>query len=273
MPFVSGPTTKCCKCGSTALVLVHESFDDEAFVFVAEVHCSACGCQMLDSRRYNQPRPIYPINASQVAPGTTNDRPVDLPVAGFSERTKTMRLFDGDDRIGCFLDGVNLRLEKTKDGEVKVVDLTLRVQPFTPELAAALDPDVKVELFAMTDSRPRPKVKSVEFNLTVPKQRIQVSLLPEGGGGGIALFDVEISGVRARTEKGVEGWALIFYASLGPVGREALDYFVGWYCEQRFLAFDPQQETMRFDAKPEGEPDQAPRHRGKSNGKSDEASA
>jgi hypothetical protein len=43
-----------------------------------------------------------------------------------------MRLFDGDERIGCYLDGVNLRLEKTKDQELKVVDLTLRVQPFTP---------------------------------------------------------------------------------------------------------------------------------------------
>jgi hypothetical protein len=125
---------------------------------------------------------------------------------------------------------------------------------------------VKAELFALSDGTPRPKLKAVDFKLTVPKQRIEISLLPEGGGGGLALFDVDVDGFRARTEKGVDGWALVFYASVGPVGREELEYFVTWYTQCRFLTFNPQQEAMNFDAKAEAEPDQAPRRRSKSNG-------
>ena len=54
-----------------------------------------------------------------------------------------MRLFD-EDRIGCYLDHIGHRVEKASDGEPRaMIDLTLRVQPFTPELAGAFDPDVR----------------------------------------------------------------------------------------------------------------------------------
>jgi hypothetical protein len=131
---------------------------------------------------------------------------------------------------------------------------------------------VKAELFALGDGSPRPKLKAVDFRLTVPKQRIEISLLPEGGGSGLALFDVDVDGFRARTEKGVDGWALVFYATVGPVGREELEYFVNWYTQCRFLTFQPQQQAMNFDANAEAESTQPPRRRAKTNGH-DEASA
>ena len=81
-----------------------------------------------------------------------------------------MRLFDVD-KVGCYLDAIGHRVEKTKDGkEIKMVDLTLRVQPFTSELAVAFDPDVRALLFNMGDALPRQKLKAIHFALTVPKQ-------------------------------------------------------------------------------------------------------
>src|SRR5437879_2769875 len=124
-----------------------------------------------------------------------------------------MRLFDTD-RVGLYLDGVNLRLEKTKDNEHKVIDLTLRVQPFTKELATSLHPDVRALLFSMTcEGAPKPLLKAVALNLTgIPKQHMDCFLLPEETeSGGLTLLDSEIGDLRVRTEKGVDGYALIFY--------------------------------------------------------------
>src|SRR5262245_8923758 len=153
-----------------------------------------------------------------------------------------MRLFDVD-KVGCYLDGIGHRVEKIDDEEVKMIDLTLRVQPLTPELAAALDRDVRALLFAGTE--PKPKIKTLEFKLTVERQLARVYLLPEAGHEAqIAFTDVEISSVRARTEKGVDGFGLVFYASFGPVGKDELEYICNWYTQERFISFEPNDPSL-----------------------------
>lgn len=163
-----------------------------------------------------------------------------------------MRLFD-DDAIGCYLDDIGHRVERTTDGkENKMVDLTLRVQPFTPELAVSLDPDVRSLLFTMNDGEPKPKIKAVEFRIPVERQTVRVSLLPPDDDlhahvdHSLALLDVEITGIRARTEKGVDGYALIFYASFGPVSRDELEYVCAWHTQSRFVSFMPSQPGLEF---------------------------
>ena len=157
-----------------------------------------------------------------------------------------MRLFD-DDRIGCYLDHIDHRVEKTKGGdEVKMVDLTLRVQPFTPELAASFDPDVRALLFSMTDGEPKPKIKALHVALTIPRQLLQVYLLPETDVSALALLEVEISDPRVRTEKGVDGFALVFYASFGPVSADELEYVCEWLTQQRFVTFSQAQPALDF---------------------------
>jgi hypothetical protein len=171
--------------------------------------------------------------------------------ATFPQEKTTMRFFDTD-KIGCYLDDIGHRVEKTKDGkEIRMVDLTLRVQPLTAELAGSLDADVRALLFNMGDALPKGKIKAIHFNLPVAKQAIDVHLLPTGEEGAILIPDVEISDVRARVEKGVDGYALVFYASFGPVGKAELEYVVGWHTQQRFLTFRPQEPALDFAGAPE----------------------
>lgn len=160
-----------------------------------------------------------------------------------------MRFFD-QDKVGCYLDGVNLRLEKTKDAEHKVIDLTLRVQPFSAELAAALHPDVRALLFTMNSATPKPLLKYVGLSLNdVPKQHLDCYLLPEDvDAGAFSLQHAEVTEPRVRTEKGVDGYALIFYATIGPVGRDELEYVTTWYTQQRFVTFREAQGTLALEA-------------------------
>jgi hypothetical protein len=166
-----------------------------------------------------------------------------------------MRLFD-DDAIGCYLDHIDHRVEKAKDGqEYKLVVLRLRVQPFTPELAVSLDPDVRALLFSMGDATPKPKLKAVSFALTIPKQQLTIAPLPELDGS-LVLGDCAITNVRARTEKGVDGFGLVFYVSYGPASPRELEYVCDWLTQQRFVSFHPQQPALDFAGK--REPDEAP---------------
>jgi hypothetical protein len=159
-----------------------------------------------------------------------------------------MRLFD-DDSVGCYLDHIDHRVEKTKDGkEVKLVVLTLRVQPFTPELAVSLDPDVRALLFSMSDATPKPKLKEARFNLTVPRQQLAIALLPELAEQ-LVLCDCEIGRVRARKERGVDGFGLVFYVSYGPASPRELEYVCDWLTQQRFVTFQPQQPALDFAGK------------------------
>ena len=160
-----------------------------------------------------------------------------------------MRFFDVD-KVGCYLDTIAHRLETVDDQEVKIVDLTLRVQPFTSELAVACDPDIHAALFLRGSGEPKPKVKALEFRLPVERQQLTVFLLPEADRAQIAFPEVEITRVRARTEKNVDGYALVFHARFGPPSAKDLEFVCAWHGQQRFLAFQPQNHELEFEAAP-----------------------
>jgi hypothetical protein len=158
-----------------------------------------------------------------------------------------MRFFD-DDKIGVYLDHIGHHLDKTMDPQVKLVELTLRVQPLTLELALSLDPDVRALLFSLGDGAMKAKLKAVHFALTVPRQQLAISLLPELAEQ-IVLCDCDVSNVRARREKGVDGFGLVFRVSYGPASPRELEYVCEWLTQQRFVTFQPQQPALDFAGK------------------------
>jgi hypothetical protein len=85
----------------------------------------------------------------------------------------------------------------------------------------------------------------------VARQALTVRLIPESNDGAIQFADVEITEPRARVEKGVDGFALVFYASFGPVGARELEYLCGWHTQQRFVTFQPQDPALDFAGAPE----------------------
>jgi hypothetical protein len=124
------------------------------------------------------------------------------------------------------------------------------VQPFTPELAVSLDPDVRALLFSMSDATPKPKLKAVHFQIPVPRQQVTIAPLPELPDR-LVLCDCEVTRLRARTEKGVDGFALIFHVAYGPASPSELEYVCDWLTGQRFVTFQPQQPALDFAGKDE----------------------
>lgn len=166
-----------------------------------------------------------------------------------------MRMFSAE-KTPVYCEGIAHRLEKRRGEDVKVVDLTLKVAPFTRELASSLDQDeygfIKRTLFSAHSGEPTGDIKAVEFNAPSDRQRVVCFASPDTEVPSIAFDQVRVMKFRARTQKDISGWSVYLHVTFGPVGRAELEYVNAWYTEQRFLTFEAAEPSLDFDAEDEG---------------------
>jgi len=159
-------------------------------------------------------------------------------------------------KIGCYLDAITHRLDKRKGvgDDVKIIDLKLRIQPFTAQMAAALDPSlyafVRRMLFRQGDGAPLTDYKAIEFKPPSDRDRqlLTVFASPDTTQASIAFHECKVGKLIARGQKNVDGWALIVRVNFGPVDKAELEYVNDWYTEQRFVTFKPAHPSLDFDA-------------------------
>lgn len=165
----------------------------------------------------------------------------------------SQRLFNVP-KVGLFLDKYVPSMEKRRDGEVKILTLTLRVQPFDAKLALALDDgvgedsNVRPTLFKLNHPDPKPHLQRVNFAIGCPRQNMAIFASSDTQNARILFQQVRIGGTYARTEKNVNGYAFVFQASLGPVGRQEQEYIHEWMLSQRFVTFEESEPSLEFEA-------------------------
>lgn len=150
-------------------------------------------------------------------------------------------------KVGIFCDGIAHSTEKRKDGEVKVVQLTLRIQPFDAKLASAVRQDVRQTLFKLNTVEQQPHLERVTFKLGVPRQNLHLFASPDTVKPTLMLDHVKISNVYARTEKGVNGLSLVFKATFGPASSGELSYVEDWRNSQRFVNCEEAEASLEFE--------------------------
>jgi hypothetical protein len=156
------------------------------------------------------------------------------------------RLFDVG-KVGLACDAVAHATEKRKDGEVKVIVLTLRVQPFDAKLATALHPDVRTTLFKLSHPDPHPHLARVNFSLGVPRQALDIYATPDTANATMRLDHVKVTGIYARTEKGMTGYACVLKATFGPVSDKELGFVEAWRNGMRFVSFEEADSSVDFE--------------------------
>jgi hypothetical protein len=155
-------------------------------------------------------------------------------------------------KVGLFLDGYSPGTEKRRGEVEKVVNLTLRVQPFDAKLAIAIDDglggdtNVRALLFQLTTTDPKPHLERVQVGLGCPRQTLHIFAAPDTDDARLVLSQVKITGTYARTQKDLNGYAFVFKASVGPVGRDDLEFIHHWYGNQQFVTFE-EAEPGLFD--------------------------
>src|SRR4051812_2784066 len=130
-------------------------------------------------------------------------------------------------KIPVYCEGITHRIEKRKGSDTKVVDLTLKIEPFTPELASALDQAeygfVKRMLFKIGDGSPLGDLRSVEFVPPGDRQLVTCFASPDTEKPSIAFDQCKVTKLRARSQKDAAGWVLYLYLSFGPLSRAELE--------------------------------------------------
>lgn len=156
-------------------------------------------------------------------------------------------------KVGLFLDSYAPALEKRRGGEeVKVLVLTLRMQPFDAKWATSVDDGlgdgsgVKMELFSLNTAEPKPHVSRVNFVLGCPRQNLRIYASPDTAKSRLALLQCKISSIYVRKQKDINGFAFVFKASVGPVGREEQEFIHAWMLTQRFVSFEESEPSMEF---------------------------
>lgn len=160
-------------------------------------------------------------------------------------------------KVGIFCDAIAHTSEKRQDGETKVVQLTLRVQPFDAKLAAAVRQDVRQTLFKLNTVEAQPHIDRVNFKLGVPRQDLELFASSDTRKASILLQGCKVSGVYARTEKDANMLAFVFKVSFGPASRDELEYVEDWRNGQRWVSFKESDPSLQFEEVGDEDDDEA----------------
>ena len=159
------------------------------------------------------------------------------------------RLFDVG-KVGFTLDTITHGTERRKDGEQKVVTLTLRCQPFPAPLATAMHPEVRTSLFRLSSVDALPHIARINFALGIPRQTMDLFATPDTDAATMRFDHVKVHGIYARTEAGMNGYACVIKATFGPVSDRELGYLEAWRTTMRFITFNEAEPSADFDVVP-----------------------
>lgn len=168
-----------------------------------------------------------------------------------------MKLFEVA-KVGMFLDNISHSVEVRSGDEVKIVTLTLRIQPLDAKLAQAIEGAVRLTLFKLNTPDAWAHLKRVEFRLGVPRQQLIVFAAPDTRKPSIVFDQAKIVSTVARTQKDVDGYAFVWKTSFGPVGKLELEYLQDWLLGQRFVTTDAAEPGLFPDDDDDHELDEEP---------------
>ncbi len=155
-------------------------------------------------------------------------------------------------KVGLFVETYSPSTEKRRGEQVTVVKMSLRLQPFDAKLAASIDDGlrdnsgVRAALFKLNNPEPKPHIDRLDFNLSCPRQNMEVFASPDTDESRILFPQVKIGKVYARTQRDMDGFALVIGASFGPVDRNTLEYIHANYGRQIFVTFGEAEPSMEF---------------------------
>jgi hypothetical protein len=144
--------------------------------------------------------------------------------------------------IGVYLDSIVPAIGKDKGGEETLETiLGFRIHPFSPELAAELDPMVRSTLWSIGKVDVQEKVKAITFELKLPSFAILFAAAPDMSHATIEVpyARLDASQVSAKKHKDVAGWALTFKVRIPTPDAESLAKLHYGYTRQHFLTFVP----------------------------------
>lgn len=152
------------------------------------------------------------------------------------------RLFSVN-KVGTFVDSYSPAIEKRRGGEVSVLKVKMRIEPFDARLASALDDgvggdsNIKATIFQLTNGEPKKGFTRHDFKLPLPRQTVEIYATPDTEQCRVALAQGKVTGTYVRSEKDTNAMALVLNFVFGPVGRDELELIHQLHRQQAWLNF------------------------------------
>lgn len=164
-------------------------------------------------------------------------------------------------KVGVFFDSYSPAVEKRRGGEVSVLQVRMRVEPFDAKLASSLDDgvggdsNIKATVFSLNTGDPKANFTRHDFRLGLPRQTVEIFATPDTETCRVALAQGKVSATYVRSEKDTNALALALKFTFGPVGRDELELIHQLHRQQAWLTFSESEPMFDEELDDDGDPD------------------
>jgi len=153
--------------------------------------------------------------------------------------------------VPCYIERMGHKTIKVGKDKFKGTELVLRVDPFTPELAAELGDNIKAKIFRRNDAETDPNIDAVSFTFKPKNQLIEIRPDPAISRASVRLLEAKVNKFRVRRPKDGTQWVLIFRVTFAECDANDLLYLKEALFEQRFFSFEDAQGGLFSEAEAE----------------------
>lgn len=161
-------------------------------------------------------------------------------------------------QIGARIEKLTFGVRKPKDSSlapIKIVVMTLLVQPFTADLAEELG--LKRHLFALNTGEPLENVISTQLKIAPSLQKVGIAMAPDTRDS-VTIRDVTVhNSVAIRRDKEGPIFAATFRLSFELPDADTIQWLAREYTEMAYFVFEPDGQRTLDEAAAAEEDDQA----------------
>jgi hypothetical protein len=162
----------------------------------------------------------------------------------------SQRLFTTE-KVALFVQSVSLGKEKRKDGEeATILKLGVHLDPFTPELANAIDEglggdtNVRASVFTLGTGEPKPHLERIDLGLACPRQRMDIYASPDTETSRLCFDQVKVQSFYVRTQKDADTLTAVLKLAFGPFSKDELEAATQYFRSQLFVTFQEAEPTL-----------------------------
>jgi len=162
-------------------------------------------------------------------------------------------MFDTPD-VRVYVDALTHHTVNDRErNQVKAVDVTLRIEPIEPGLAAEIDDSVRGMLFRRGTAEVNPNAKKIVFAFAPRPQRLTFKADPDLKRPSFVVDEAKISGLTAAKPKDGQHWVFTFKATVANLGGDELAWLQHALYSHQYLTtekatpglFDEEEEQGR----------------------------
>ncbi len=164
-------------------------------------------------------------------------------------------MFQG--RVPVYLNDMSFKVDRSREDQPRVVVVSLRIQPFTKQLADDLHPPMAGVLWSRSSGERRQDMPSAAFNVSPKPQRVVWFPTPEPTEDikAMEFRDVAFSPiVSVRSDKETPDYVMNFTLQFAYPSGEELLRLAHSLNTQWWLEFFIEQNTLPIDDKPQDGP-------------------